>query len=110
MIYSPYLYRLVSPYETKHCVLERVSEKKDHAIIAIYDMHHDFNEQLLPTRLQGLNPEAEYKIEEICLMPGEKSNYVFDGKFFSGDYLMKIGLNLIGGKDMDSHIVELTQI
>ena len=110
VIYSPDLYRLVSPYETKHCVLERVSETKDHAILAIYDMHPDFNEQLLPTRLQGLDPDAEYKIEEICLMPGEKSNFTFDGRVFSGDYLMKIGLNLIGGKDMDSHIVELTKI
>lgn len=110
VIYSPDLYRLVSPYETKHCVLERVSETKDHAILAIYDMHPDFNEQLLPTRLQGLDPDAEYKIEEICLMPGEKSNFAFDGRVFSGDYLMKIGLNLIGGKDMDSHIVELTKI
>ena len=110
VIYSPDLYRLVSPYETKHCVLERVSETKDHAILAIYDMHPDFNEQLLPTRLQGLYPDAEYKIEEICLMPGEKSNFAFDGRVFSGDYLMKVGLNLIGGKDMDSHIVELTKI
>ena len=110
VIYSPDLYRLVSPYETKHCVLERVSETKDHAILAIYDMHPDFNEQLLPTRLQGLDPDAEYKIEEICLMPGEKSNFTFDGRVFSGDYLMKVGLNLIGGKDMDSHIVELTKI
>ena len=110
VIYSPDLYRLVSPYETKHCVLERVSETKDHAILAIYDMHPDFNEQLLPTRLQGLDPGAEYKIEEICLMPGEKSNFAFDGRVFSGDYLMKVGLNLIGGKDMDSHIVELTKI
>ena len=110
VIYSPDLYRLVSPYKTKHCVLERVSEKKDHAILAIYDMHPDFNEQLLPTRLQGLDPDAEYKIEEICLMPGEKSNFAFDGRVFSGDYLMKVGLNLIGGKDMDSHIVELTKI
>ena len=110
VIYSPDLYRLVSPYKTKHCVLERVSEKKDHAILAIYDMHPDFNEQLLPTRLQGLDPDAEYKIEEICLMQGEKSNFAFDGKVFSGDYLMKVGLNLLGGKDMDSHIVELTKI
>ena len=110
VIYSPDLYRLVSPYKTKHCVLERVSETKDHAILAIYDMHPDFNEQLLPTRLQGLDPDAEYKIEEICLMPGEKSNFAFDGRVFSGDYLMKVGLNLIGGKDMDSHIVELTKI
>ena len=110
VIYSPDLYRLVSPYTTKHCVLERVSEKKDHAILAIYDMHPDFNEQLLPTRLQGLDPDAEYKIEEICLMPGEKSNFAFDGRVYSGDYLMKVGLNLIGGKDMDSHIVELTKI
>ena len=30
----------------------------------------DFNEQLLPTRLEGLDADANYRVREICLMPG----------------------------------------
>jgi alpha-galactosidase len=109
VIYSPNLYRLVSPYKTKHCVLERVSDDKSHALIAAYDIHPDFNEQLLPTRLEGLDINAKYLVKEICLMPGQKSKLAYDGKVLSGDYLMKIGLNLITGDDMSSRIVELTK-
>jgi alpha-galactosidase len=42
-------------------------------------------------------------------MPGQKSKLAYDGKVLSGDYLMKIGLNLITGDDMSSRIVELTK-
>lgn len=109
VIYSPDLYRLVSPYETKHCVLERVSDDKSHALIAAYDIHPDFNEQLLPTRLEGLDADARYLVKEICLMPGEKSKLSYDGKVMSGDYLMKVGLNLLTGDDMSSRLIELTR-
>lgn len=110
LIFSPNLYRLLSPYETKHCVLEKVSDDKGHAILMVYDLHPDFNEQLLPTRLQNLDPASRYEVKEICLMPGNESEYLFNNKIYNGDYLMKVGLNLIGGKDMDSHILEIRKI
>ncbi len=109
VIYSPNLYRLVSPYETKHCVLERVSDDKSHALIAAYDIHPDFNEQLLPVRLEGLDANSKYRVKEICLMPDKESQMPFHDKVFSGDYLMKIGLKLLTGDDMTSRIIELTK-
>ncbi|MCI5580031.1 MAG: alpha-galactosidase [Phocaeicola plebeius] len=109
VIYSPNLYRLVSPYETKHCVLERVSDDKSHALIAAYDIHPDFNEQLLPVRLEGLDANSKYRVKEICLMPEKESQMPFHDKVFSGDYLMKIGLKLLTGDDMTSRIIELTK-
>lgn len=107
VIFSTNFYRLVSPYKTKHCVLERVSDDKSHALVAAYDIHPDFNEQLLPTRLEGLDADAKYMVKEICLMPGQTSKMAFDGKIFSGDYLMKIGLNLTTGDDMSSRLIEV---
>ena len=107
VIFSPDLYRLVSPYKTKHCVLERVTDDKSHALIAAYDIHPDFNEQLLPTRLEGLDADAKYRVKEICLMPGQESKLDYNGKVYSGDYLMKIGLKLTTGDDMSSRLVEL---
>ena len=107
VIYSPNLYRLVSPYETKHCVLERITDDKSHALIAAYDIHPDFNEQLLPTRLEGLDANAKYIVKEICLMPGQKSKLAYDGKVLSGDYLMKVGLKLLTNDDMSSRLIEI---
>lgn len=109
VIYSPNLYRLVSPYKTKHCVMERVSDDKSHALVAAYDIHPEFNEQLLPTRLQGLDANAQYRIKEVCLIPGQKSQLSFDGKVVSGDYLMKIGLKLTSSMDMSSRLIEITK-
>lgn len=109
VIYSPNLYRLVSPYETKHCVLERVNDEKSHALIAAYDIHPDFNEQLLPTRLEGLDANAQYRIKEICLLPGKESQLDYNNKVYSGDYLMKIGLKLLTNADMSSRIIEITK-
>ena len=67
----------------------------------------DFNEQLLPTRLEGLDADANYRVREICLMTGQQSALSFNGKVFSGDYLMKIGLGLTTGDDMSSRLIEI---
>ena len=48
--------------------------------------------------LKGLDPVKRYKITEINLMPDTKSTHPDDGKVYSGDYLMNIGLNLSPGK------------
>ncbi len=107
VIYSPNLYRLVSPYKTKHCVLERISDDRSHALLFVYDIHPDFNEQILPTKLQGLDPEANYLVKEICLFPGKESKLAFNNKEYNGDYLMKIGIKVLSGDDMSSHIIEV---
>ena len=109
VIYSANLYRLASPYESDHCVMQRVSDDKSHALIFAYDIHPRFMANLLPTRLEGLNPSSRYTVKEINMMPGEKSKLSFDGKTFTGDYLMKIGLMVTGTNEMCSHIIEITQ-
>ena len=61
----------------------------------------------MPVRLQGLDPSRMYKVEEINLMPGRKSSLAAHGKVFSGDYLMKIGLNVLSLSKTRSCVVEL---
>ena len=107
VIFSPELYRLVSPYEGEHCVLERVGEDRSQALLFAYDMHPRYGEQQLPVRLKGLNPDARYRVSEICLMPGQKSRLACSGRTFTGDYLMKVGLTLTSSGELVSHIVEL---
>lgn len=109
VIFSPELYRLVSPYEGEHCVLQRISDDKRHAVVLAYDIHPRYDENLLPTRLQGLNANTKYRVKEICLMPDRKSRLYCNDKVYTGDYLMKVGIKVLSSSNMNSHIIELTE-
>jgi len=109
LIFSPNTYRLVSPYEGQHCVVERVDEAKSHAIVFAYDIHPRYGENVRSTRLRGLDPDALYRVEEICLMPGQQSHLACHGKTFTGDYLMKVGIKVLSSSDMASRIVEIVR-
>ena len=109
IVWSPNLYRLVSPYEGQHCVLQRVSDDRSHSILFAYDIHPRYGETILPTRLQGLNPEAKYRVKEICLMPGRQSWLSCNDKVYTGDFLMKVGVKVTSANDLVSHIIEITK-
>ena len=51
----------------------------------------------------------KYKVQEINLMPGQKSTLVTDGGTFSGDFLMKIGMNVFSTAHAHSKVIELTE-
>lgn len=109
LIFSPNLYRLYSPYDGPHCVLQRVSDDRSHSLLMAYDIHPRYAERTAPTRLRGLQPEARYRVREICLMDGQKSRLACHDKVFSGDYLMKAGISVLSASDMSSHLIELTR-
>ena len=109
LIFSPNLYRLYSPYEGPHCVMQRVSDDQAHALLMAYDIHPRYGERVVPVRLRGLNAQMRYRVREICLMEGQKSRLACNDKVYSGDYLMKAGLAILSASDMTSHIIELTR-
>ncbi len=109
VIFSPELYRLVSPYEGNHCVLERVAPDKSRAVVLAYDIHPRYNENLLPVKLQGLDAEVRYRVTEVSLMPGRQSWLPCDGKVYTGDYLMNVGIKILSSNDMVSHIIEVVK-
>ena len=101
-------YRLVSPYETDPSALNYVSKDKSHAVLFAYNLHPRYKEpRLLKVRMQGLDPQRQYTVEEINLMPGTQSTFDFNGKRFSGDYLMKVGLDVLTPDEGTSHVFEL---
>lgn len=102
-------YRLVSPYETNHMAVNYVAAGKSKAVLFAYDIYPRFQAKLIPVRMQGLDPVKMYKVEEINLMPGLHSDLEENGKTFSGDYLMKVGLNVFGFKPLHSRVIELTE-
>ncbi len=103
-------YRLASPYESNHMAVNYVSTDHDKAVLFAYDLYPRYQEKLLPVRLQGLDPMKRYQVKEINLMPGTQSTLTADGKVLSGDYLMKIGLDVFSFHPMQSRVVELTEV
>lgn len=101
-------YRLVSPYENNHMAVNYVSKDGNKAVLFAYDIYPRFSEKLMAVKLKGLDPNKQYKVEEINLMPAVNSRLAADGKVYSGDYLMKVGLNVFGSSSTQSHVVELT--
>jgi hypothetical protein len=63
--------------------------------------------QLFPVH-QGLDPNKTYKVEEINLMPGVDSALKSNGQTYTGDYLMKVGIEVFGFAATQSHVLELT--
>ncbi|WP_302394657.1 alpha-galactosidase [Phocaeicola coprophilus] len=101
-------YRLVSPYETNHMAVNYVSKDQRKAVLFAYDVYPRFQEKLINVKLQGLDPNKTYKVEEINLMPGVDSALKSNGQTYTGDYLMKVGIEVFGFAATQSHVLELT--
>ncbi|MCX6237628.1 MAG: alpha-galactosidase [Bacteroidia bacterium] len=109
LIWKGDLYRLISPYEEERAVLMYVNEDKSKSILFSYALHPRTFGQFSPVRLMGLDSNKNYKIEEINKMSKGWSRFTAEGKTFSGDYLMKIGLQLPNNSDLTSAVIEITE-
>ena len=101
------LYRLISPYDENRAVLTYVSNSKTKAVLFAYTLNSRFRESFLPVKLQGLDPAGKYNVKEINTFPGEKPSA--DNGTYTGDYLMKIGLNIGTGAPLTSTILEISE-
>ena len=102
------LYRLVSPYESNHAAVNYVSQDKSKGVVFAYDLHPRTHEPVRNVKLQGLDANRMYTVKEINLMPDTKSALDCDGQQYSGDFLMKVGLNILTSNTATSHVLELT--
>lgn len=105
------LYRLVSPYEEHRAVLMYVDSTHSHAVVFAYTLQTRHQEFFYRVPLRGLDPQKRYRVSEVNLFPGTHSVNPDDGKVFSGDYLLKAGLNLSPGRltPMTSGVYEIVQ-
>lgn len=101
-------YRLVSPYEGNHMAVMYVGCNRDKAVLFAYDIFPRYQEKLFPVKLQGLDPDKMYKVEEINLMPGNKPGLRAHGKIVSGDYLMKVGIEAFTTGKTRSRVIEIS--
>lgn len=98
------LYRLMSPYETSRASLMYVEpEKKSKAVLFVYQVKD--SEDVCVVRPEGLNPEKQYRIEEVNIDSPEKAACRENGKTLSGKELMENGLTFTCKKKFDSATV-----
>lgn len=103
-------YRLVSPYDTNHAAIEYVDEYRNMGVVFAYNLSPRFQEKLQRVKLKGLDPTKKYFVEEINLMPGKKSSFAQNAKIYSGDYLMKVGLDVFSHTHNTSKVIELKEV
>ncbi len=104
------MYRLISPYEGNRAVVIYTNESKSKAVLFSYNLNIRYREAFNLVKLRGLDETKNYKIEEINLFPDTKSRFPFQGKTFSGEYLMKVGLNVSGSDALSSSVFEITAL
>lgn len=87
------LYRLVSPYDGKNMAsLMYCSEDKTKAVFYWWKLESFFDEHLPKVCMAGLDPSRNYRIRELNRIDNEPLQY--EGKMFSGKFLMETGLEI----------------
>lgn len=102
-------YRLISPYQSNHAAVAYVDKSKSRAILFAYDLHPRYQEPVAKVKLQGLAADKKYKLKEINLRQ-PKSSLKADGKVYSGDFLMNVGVDVFSYIDGVSHVIELVEM
>lgn len=97
-------YRLVSPYDNLGLAsLMYVDDNKDNAAFFWYRMPAFCNQHLPRVKMDGLDPAKTYKVTELNRI--DKNTMSFEGKTFSGEYLMSNGLEIPYNHDQTADLV-----
>ena len=87
------IYRLQSPYDHKGVAsLMYVAEQKDRAVFYWWKTESFQNEHLPRVKMAGLDPLRMYTVHELNRIDVKPLD--FEGKSFSGEYLMNHGLEI----------------
>ena len=87
------LYRLVSPYDGHNMAsLMYVSSEKSQAVFYWWKTETFYDDHLPRVRMAGLDPDKNYKIRELNRIDNVPLS--FEGKTFSGKFLMETGLEM----------------
>ena len=104
------LYRLISPYGGQNeAALMYVSPGKDHAVAFLYVLRYQCRYAYPILKLRGLDPGKKYRIVELN-KESERSYCKGDGKVFTGDFLMKYGVQVQIYKPNQSAVLEFVEV
>ncbi len=100
MVQQGDLYRLQSPYDNLGVAsLMYVAPSKDDAVFFWWRMNDEVNPQLPKIPMAGLDPDAVYVVEELNGI--DNKPLPFEGKTFTGRYLMSNGLEIPESHSVD---------
>jgi alpha-galactosidase len=104
------LYRLVNPHKDDFSALMFVEEDKSRAIVFSYLVNNRYKLTATeePVKLDGLDAQKKYRVKEINLFPGTRSRINPD-LVYSGDFLMKVGINPAISLRRTSVVLEITE-
>jgi alpha-galactosidase len=103
------LYRILSPYKHNRTVFMYVNENKSEAIVFNFLVRKEVYPTPPTIVLQGLNPAKHYTLQEINKDPDSWSRFSkYEGKTFSGEYLMTVGLHFAMYDEFESLVIKLS--
>ncbi len=103
------LYRIISPYENERLAsLMYVDQQKQNAVYFAYYLEKQVREKHPLFKLSGLNPNSNYRVEEINKFG--KNHFSGDNKVYSGSFLMNVGLTLNLSDEYDSAVLRLSVV
>ena len=101
-------YRLISPYEGNgFCSEMFVTEDKSEAVFFCYKFEHYVDLHTPRWHMAGLDPDATYQLNEFGCT--ERTHY-FEGKTFSGRFLMEMGIDAYLTGQFASRVIRLKKI
>ena len=96
------IYRLISPYDRLGVAsLMYTSPEKDKAAFYWWKTETFVNQHIPRVKMAGLNPEKRYRIHELNRI--DNNPLAFEGKTFSGAFLMNNGLEIPYRHNVDYH-------
>lgn len=104
------LYRLISPYESNCASLIYVDENKEKAVLFAFTTQTKFGDVFPKIILKGLDPNKKYRVEELNPAKENQPAYKQSGQVYTGDYLMKAGINWYLRETLSSSVLEITAV
>jgi alpha-galactosidase len=96
IIHKGELYRLSSPYKDEYVAYEYILEDKSEALVEVIGLKQTYQRFLRKLTLQALDPDAVYEMSGHAPM--------------SGAGLMKQGLDVTFGADLDNYLIHLKRM
>ncbi|ATL46406.1 alpha-galactosidase [Chitinophaga caeni] len=105
------LYRLQSPYDHNVASWMYAANDKAEAVIFMFRIKKLFDSKIAENiKFKGLDPGKKYLVKELLVQQGQKAINKANGKTYSGDYLMKVGLPSNLNKVQQAVILQLKSL
>jgi len=100
------LYRLESPYDHPRAALNYVSADQTRAVLFIYQLRES---AVGPVKPRGLDPLKHYRVRELNLPAGAKSQLALNDQIVDGAALMSDGLVSPLRRAVESIVIEMAE-